>query len=266
MHSNVLSNVGQTEINKASDKTRRIGEFCQANKIQTIALGTPLYPSSFLDLKDCPSIFYLLGEAAFLSDFEKNVAIVGTRTAQPFYLKSSEKIAKRVCDQGFNVISGLALGCDTAAHKGSLLTTGNGQTAAILASGLDNIAPRQNKQLAQDIIASGGCLISEKAPFETTQKYDFVRRNRLQAAASQRLIVVEADENSGTMTTATKGIELQRSIGVVSPDQNAGDREIPSGNAKLLDQGAENLINHRAVDIFLASKTPPSEKQEELFN
>ena len=150
VHSNVLSNVGQTEINKASDKTRRIGEFCQANKIQTIALGTPLYPSSFLDLKDCPSIFYLLGEAAFLSDFEKNVAIVGTRTAQPFYLKSSERLPSAQVT-GIQCYQRPSSWLRYSSAQRVLLTTAMVNRCNTF-SGLDNIAPRQNKQLAQDII------------------------------------------------------------------------------------------------------------------
>ena len=242
------------DVNFAVEKTKKIEEFCLTNQVSTISIGSALYPVALLDLSDKPSIIYFSGDASFLSEFEKNIAVIGTRKPLPFYVNCAERIADTLSNEGFNVISGLALGCDAAAHRACLISEKPGKTGAILASGLDNITPRENMRLAKDIVSAGGCLLSEKAPFEKVQRYDFVKRNRIQAAISQKIIIVEAAENSGTMTTAAKGLELKRSIGVISASPKLDGFSLPKGNKALISRGAKKSILLGRCILFWTQK------------
>ena len=173
------------------------------------------YPPGLRDLSDAPPLLWVRGKIPK----NKALSIVGTRNADSWGLDITERFAKLAGDNGFTIVSGLALGIDTAAHKGSL--DSKSPTVAILACDIRFPTPKSNLGLAEEIVGSGGCLISE-VPFGTqTESHNLVARNRLQAAWSLGLIVTQCGIPSGTLHTVRFAMELNRKVIVLKPPVNA---------------------------------------------
>lgn len=188
------------------------------------------YPPLLRQLLDAPPCLYVLGTVEVGS--ERAIAIVGTRRPSDYGRRISHRIAGEIAASGFTVVSGLAEGIDTAAHKGAL--DSGGRTFAVLGCGLDVIYPRSNKELARQI-AESGALLTE-FPLETKpQPWHFPQRNRLISGMSVAVIVVEAPINSGALITADWAAEQGREVFVVP-----GPVDQPSfeGNHRLLREGA----------------------------
>jgi DNA processing protein len=148
-------------------------------------------------------------------------------------------------EEEFWVISGLALGCDAAAHRGCL--EAGGKTSAILAHGLDETHPRKHMSLAQEILDSGGALWSEYPPGTPPRNHQYVQRNRLQTGLSRGVIVVEAGPDSGTMHTARFALEQGKTLSCLASRDENGKR-LKSGNDVLLEQGAYSIHNEEDVE------------------
>ncbi len=143
------------------------------------------------------------------------IAIIGTTKPTEYGKKTAYRIAERVAEAGLNVISGLARGIDTEAHKGCI--NAGGRTLAFLPSPIDNIYPPENRELANKIIENNGCILSEYPSGTKMSKYHFIARDRLQAGFSKKIIVIETPEKDGTMHTVNFANELHRDIGVIIP-------------------------------------------------
>ena len=133
------------------------------------------FPKEFLKLKDCPEFIFVLGNEKILNDF--SIAIVGGRKASQESKNISRSMSKSIASNNIAVVSGLAIGVDSEAHRGAL--DSKGKTIAVLGNGLNKIYPRENKELAQQIIASGGAIISEYWPDMEPLPINLNRRNRL---------------------------------------------------------------------------------------
>lgn len=187
----------------------KIFELCYKNNIEIISLLDDEYPKKLINIDDKPILLYIQGNKEML-DENRNIAIIGSRrpTRKGYEIGSiiSEKLAK----EGYNIISGLALGCDTAGHRGCLY--GNGKTAAAIPSGHEYVYPRANKGLYYQILENDGCIVSELTPLSKPTKVDFINRDRLQAAFSEGIIVIESTLNSGTIHTVKFAIEYGKLI------------------------------------------------------
>lgn len=157
-----------------------------------------LYPEELRSIKNAPSVIYYNGELSIINDLPC-VAIVGAREASHRALQFAYKLGKMAAECGFAVVNGLAIGCDTEALRGALSV--NGKCVAVMPCGVDCIYPKINRSLADSIISSGGCVISEYPDGVRPQKQYFIKRDRIQSGLSQGVIVVEAKEHSGTMHT-----------------------------------------------------------------
>jgi DNA processing protein len=190
-----------------------------SDNVQIVGYFDDNYPPGLRDLSDAPPILWARGKIPN----NKALSIVGTRNADSWGRDITERFAKLAGDNGFTIVSGLALGIDTAAHMGCLQS--KSPTVAILACDVRFPTPKSNIELAEKIIESGGCLISE-VPFGTqTESHNLVARNRLQAAWSQGLIVTQCGIPSGTLHTVRFAMELQRKVVVLRPPANAeGDQ------------------------------------------
>ncbi|HTM56830.1 MAG TPA: DNA-processing protein DprA [Candidatus Udaeobacter sp.] len=189
----------------------------------------PDYPSGLRDLRDAPPMVHIRGE---ISPRESAIAIVGSRAATPYGQKIARDLARDLAGLGFAIVSGLARGIDAAAHRGALET--GGRTIAVLAGGLDHVAPRHHVKLAEEIASTGG-LLTEWPSGPPAQPGMFVRRNRLIAAISAAVVVVEADERSGALSTAAAARRLGRLLFAVPGDI---DRPSSRGCLALLRGGA----------------------------
>lgn len=202
-----------------------------------LVLGTPDYPERLTHIPDPPHLLYLRG--TLRPDDAKAVAIVGSRNGTSYGRRIAERLAADLVHAGYTVISGLARGTDSAAHRGAL--EAGGRTLAILAGGLSKIYPPEHTELAQQIERSGA-LLSESSMTMEPMAGMFPARNRIISGLAQAVVIVEAAEKSGALITASHALEQGRTVFAVP---GPVDSPASAGTLKLLRQGA---IAIRGVD------------------
>jgi len=185
------------------------------------------YPQSLKMIKNPPLHLFIKGNLNIFTN--KNIAIIGSRKPSSTGKNKAYQISKSLSKESLNIISGLALGCDTEAHKGALSVNGN--TLAVLPGPLDNIYPSSNNKLSEEILEKNGCLLSEYLSNTKIINPNFVQRDRLQSGLSSLIIVIETSIDGGTMHTVNFAIEQNKKIACFgfNDDKNL----IPSGNKEL---------------------------------
>lgn len=219
------------------DKAKRILDRQAKAGVVTIPFHDKDYPCCFRNLcADAPPLIHVLGNAELLNRND-SVAVIGARAADNDGLDAAYRLSRQIAEQGHIVISGLALGCDTAAHRGCLDV--DGQTVAVVASGLDITHPKLNKSLQDEIVAEGGAVVSEHPFGVKANPTRLVARCRLQVALTQSVIVAQCPIISGTMYAVRFAQEygggnsgLRQQIYAVEYDTM---NELNSGNKFLLD-------------------------------
>lgn len=209
------------------------------------------YPKSLKDLADPPPLLFMLGE--FLPEFERTVAVVGARKCSVYGETVASRLGAELADNSLTLVSGLAYGIDEAAHKGFL--SNGGAQVAVIGSGFSNIYPRSNNALAKDIVQEGGVLISEYPPVTAPHPYNFPARNRILAALSNKVVVVEARAKSGSLITADFALDLGRNVFVVPGQINSSFSE---GTNKLLLEGASPYLGLESLELSLVNSPPES--------
>ena len=209
------------------------------------------YPRSVRQIHDPPGVLFSRGTMS--ADDELAIAIVGTRHATRYGLAQAERLASSLARVGFTVVSGLARGIDSAAHRGALAA--GGRTIAVLASGILNIYPPEHVKLA-DEVAAGGCLISEAPPRMIPLAGAFPQRNRIISGLSVGTIVVEAAGRSGALITARHAYEQGREVFAVP---GPVDSRLSHGCHALIKDGAKLV---ETVDDVLAELGPLAENIE----
>lgn len=204
------------------------------NNIKVFTLEDEEYPGNLKNIYDPPPVIYVKGN--ILKADLKAIAIVGTRRASRYGLEFAGKLAAELASAGITVISGLALGIDTSAHKGAL--SAGGRTIAVLGCGVDIVYPPQNRGLAGEIEQSGA-IVSEFPMGTGTEKGNFPRRNRIISGLSLGVIVVEGHFDSGAMITAKYAVDQGREVfavpGNVQLDQSKGPHWLIKQGAKLVE-------------------------------
>lgn len=211
----------------------------QTYGISLIPYTSPKYPKSLLELHDCPLILYLLGDLK--PEDEKSIAIIGTRQAGIYGLEMAEKFSEDLSLQGFTIISGLARGIDTAAHKAALK---NGRTIGVIGSGLLSIYPKENLKLAE-AISKNGALISEFPLLTPPEKQNFPKRNRIISGLSLGALLIEAPLKSGSMITMELAKKQNKKLFVIP---GRIDDENFQGNHSLI-KTREAEVAENADDI-----------------
>lgn len=166
------------------------------------------YPARLREIFDAPPVLWLRGDASLLS--RPSIAVVGTRHPTPYGTGMAEMLARDLSAHGMLIISGMARGVDTVAHKGALAA--KKPTVAVWGTGVDVIYPKENKALAEQIIATGGAIISEMPLGTFPAPQNFPKRNRILSGLSVGVLVVEGGEFSGTRVTARCAIEQNRDV------------------------------------------------------
>ena len=174
---------------------------------QVITLQDNRYPPQLREIADPPPILFVRGNIVLLHT--PQIAIVGSRNPTSDGKKIAHDFAASLCDAGFTITSGLALGIDAAGHRGALAS--NGFTIAVAGTGLDLVYPASHKQLATDIVATGA-MVSEFPPGTAAHANHFPRRNRIISGLSQGLLVVEAAQQSGSLISARMALEQNREV------------------------------------------------------
>ena len=210
-----------------------------------LALVDPLYPPRLLAIGDPPPLLFVRGDPAVLS--RASLAIVGSRHATRAGLGNAQAFARALADSGLQIVSGLALGIDAAAHRGAL--EGRAGTVAVLGTGIDQIYPPAHAALAEAIAASGA-LASELPPGIGVQRASFPRRNRLIAGLSLGVLVVEAARRSGSLITARQAAEFGREVmaipGSIHSPVSRGCHQLIREGAKLVESAEDVLVELRA--------------------
>ncbi len=191
------------------DISDEIIEECKQNFWSIITYDDEAYPQRLREISNPPAVLYVEGE---IGDIENTaaVAIVGTRRASTYALKAAHIMAKGIALCSCAVISGGAIGVDSASHRGAL--EAGGKTYAVLGCGLGADYLRENEDLRREIVSSGGALITEYPPHTPATKFTFPMRNRIISGLSLGTLVVEAGEKSGSLITANFAAEQDRDI------------------------------------------------------
>lgn len=215
-------------------------------QVSLVALDDPCYPPLLKQIHLPPPLLYVKGDVLALSDHQ--LAVIGARKATAAALRLTADWSKALAAAGLTITSGLALGIDGHAHQGAL--AGGGHTVAVLAHGMDQLYPRQHRQLAADI-ASHGALVSE-FPFGTAPRREhFPQRNRIISGLSLGVLVVEAALKSGSLITARYALDQGREVFAVP---GAVNNVMARGCHQLIRQGA--LLVENADDILQALALP----------
>lgn len=265
---------GLPALQRGLDRAERVLEACATNHIGVVTPADTSFPNHLHHIPDPPPLLFYRGRLSSCTE-RPVVAIVGTRSPSNYGLSCSRRLGRVFAQHGFTVVSGLALGCDVAAHRGCL--DAGGTTSAILAHGLNSIHPRQHRRIADRLLAEGGCLLSEYAPGTPPHRNHFVMRNRLQSGLSEGTVVVETGLSGGTMHTARFALEQGRVLGCLTHqlrqqgDYIAGnelllqeDSALPLGSKEEIERFMESMLKSATQmpthNPYVATKTPASPK------
>lgn len=203
------------------------------------------YPLLLRGLSKKPEKIYYKGNIDIVNAY-KNVAVIGSRNASKEGLRLAYETGQMVAEQGLNVVNGLALGCDTEALRGAL--SKSGKCIAILPCGIEQVYPKSNQKLAELILENGGCILSEYPPGTPIKKYQYVERDYLQSGISQGVLMIEAQEKSGTMHTVEFAIRQYRRLACYY----AGILKGATGNQYVEKLGKAEILKVREdVQLFL---------------
>jgi DNA processing protein len=221
---------------KTGEWRRFAEEECRRLETSSARLVTYLscdYPKSLFEIPDPPPFLYIKGE---LRSHELSIAIVGSRRATSYGLMTTGKLAEELASHGVCIVSGMARGVDTAAHKGALQA--GGRTVGVLGCGVDKIYPPENRSLFVEM-SDKGCLVSEFPLGTLPLAENFPRRNRIISGLSSGVLVVEAAEKSGSLITAQYALEHGRDVyavpGNISFATSRGCNRLIKQGAKLVD-------------------------------
>ena len=240
----------------------------QSNDIKIIDINDALYPQTLKSLEDAPPLLYVAGNAELLNS-SLSLAVVGARNASINGRKTASRLAYELTNNQVLIISGMARGIDSAAHKGALYALDQqGPTIAVLGTGVDVIYPPENAQLFQQIKAQGA-VISEFPLSTGPQPTNFPRRNRIVAGLALGTLVVEATEKSGSLITARLALENGRDIFAVpgAPyDQRAqGPNRLIKEGAALV-ENSEDILRQLLLGNTRKIKPLARPKEQDLFS
>lgn len=245
-------------LDKSLESAQGILEKCQSLGVQILHAASPDYPAAFWTLENPPPVLYMKG-CLSPKDFGVCVGVVGTRHPTDYGSQMAYTLACSLAKSGVTVVSGLALGIDTLAHAGALAV--GGKTVAVLASGVDKITPARHKEIGEHILRQGA-ILSEYPPGTSPRSYHFPCRNRLVAALSSALAVLEGGVESGAMITAKCAMALGKPIyalpGRLGEAQAEGPMHLLSLGANLI--LGENTIS-RALEKDISSLEKPSPRE-----
>lgn len=212
-----------------------------------ITYSCPEYPQRLREIYDPPPVLWVRGDVTLLN--RPSIAIVGTRHPSPYGSGIAEMLGRDLAARRLLVVSGMARGIDTCAHKGALAA--RMPTVAVWGTGIDVVYPKENKKLAEEILATGGAILSEQPIGTFPAPQNFPLRNRILSGLSLGVLVVEAAENSGTRVTARCAEEQNRDLYAVPGNVTNKNSWIPN---TLIKQGAKLVATWEDVWEDLPTK------------
>ncbi len=234
------------------------------HKINDLTTEVPDYLQMLLNIANTPQRLWYIGTLP--TERIPTVAIVGTRKPTSYGQEIAHLLAYELASRGIVIVSGLAFGIDSIAHRGAL--EAGGKTLAIVPGGLDHIYPSAHRKLAEEIIQNGGALITEYDLGSYTYPQNFIARNRIVSGVSDGLLVIEASAKSGTMHTASFALEQGKPVmavpGNITSPTSEGCHNLLKAGARLI-TGTDDILDelgltddHQQVTLPFASN--PQEK------
>ncbi len=233
----------------------RVLEACRRRGIRAVGWHHGHYPAALRNLPDPPPVVFVRG--AMVPDSALGVAIVGSRRASEYGRRAARDLARGLARQGIPVVSGMALGVDGEAHAGALEQ--GGYTLAVLGGGVERARPTSHRRLYRKILSTGGSIVSEWAPGTPARAFHFPRRNRIIAALAHLVVVVEAGERSGALSTAAHARRLGREVAAVPgpidrPGHRGSNQLIRDGCAPVLE--LQDVLDRVGAIGALLAETP----------
>lgn len=266
-----FENLVKEDIVEANSYAKRIIEKSEEANIGLISYYDAGYPDILkrtIDEEgrlDPPLLLWYRGDISIIG--LPAIAIIGTREATPEGINGGTYIAGEFAKQGFNIVSGLAIGCDTCGHRGALNV--GGKTTAFLANGLDHdsIYPSENQELAEEIVNKGGLLLSEYSIGQSVNRYSLVARDRLQAGLSLATLVIQTGIKGGTMHAATTTLKARKPLYAMKfKDELTNNHEKCLGNAHLVKQGAIYISGNDNIADVVKQIMSVKEIKSSLFD
>ena len=231
------------------ERSERQLEECRIEGVQALTYFDSAYPKRLKPIDDPPAVLFVKGQLEGLYRKE-SIAIVGTRHPTSFGHNTALRAGKLAAESGVAVVSGLALGCDTGAHRGCV--DGKGVGVAVLAHGLDRVYPAGNRKLASQLLFQGGCLVSERPVGVKPTRWGFAYRDRIQSGLADRVLVIETDVKGGTMHTVGYSQKHSRPLACISHPDNYMLEPQTRGNQMLIGNGsAVGLASGLALSGFI---------------
>lgn len=231
-----FSGLEQREIDALRSITisqaEEIVDYCVKKEYHLISFYDELYPNGLREIDKPPLLLYCMGDVSAL-DCEYGITVVGTRRPTSYSISFTKSVCEELTEYGFTVISGFALGIDSAAHYAALKSEAS--TIAVLGCGLEYSYPRENDKF-KSLIAQRGLVVTEYMPSSRPDNWKFPQRNRILSGLSRAVIVVEAGSRSGALVTAKIAVEQGRDV-FCMPPPNVFDGGF-AGNISLLREGA----------------------------
>lgn len=217
--------------------------------IKIVSINDSCYPEILRHIPNPPPTLYVNGNLEY--DPERSLSIVGARNHSPYGKEVTEPIVRDLLRYGFTIVSGMAIGIDSIAHRSALRA--GGKTIAVLGSGIDgeSIYPPQNRGLAREIIESGGAVISEFSPGTKPLRHHFLQRNRVVSGLTRGALVIEAREKSGALSTANHALEQGKDVfaipGPIFAKHSRGTNNLIKMGAKLV-TSAQDILEEFNID------------------
>ena len=231
---------------------------------EMLLLDDGVYPSSLREIYDPPIVLYVKGAWSECLD-QPCIGVVGSRKCSTYGQNAAIMLARDLAQRGVTVVSGLARGIDSAAHRGAL--EAGGRTVAVLGTGIDEVYPRDHKQLAAEILDCGGALISQFPLGTPPVSENFPYRNRIISGLSLGVVVVEAAENSGSLITARLAMEQNREVfavpGNITSRNSFGTNYLIKGAGAKLVQQWQDIATELQPQIAATLLPPPIDVKKE---
>lgn len=246
--------LNETDWDLAINHAESVLKKCKEEKIDVISFYDDMYPANLKALKKYPLILYVKGNISILNT-DKSVAIVGTRKPTPMGAKMAQAFGRKFGNDGYVIVSGLAIGCDSYGHEGAL--EADAPTVAILAHGLDlPVYPKQNRELADRILEQGGALISTYEPGTKLLPQYLAARDDWQSGMSDGVVAVETGIKGGTLHAINHALHNNRPLGMLdfSAKNDIEEDKIPGGNRKYISE-------RKAVGLFSSEDVEKFEEQ-----
>ncbi len=253
-----LDKIGGILVNLPT-KINELKTALEINKISLLGFEDKGYPASLKILENYPLVLYTQGDVKQLSN-KMLITVIGSRVIDTYADIMSRQIVSQLCKLGVGVVSGLAVGIDGLTHQIAL--ENKAVTVGVIGSGLDqrSFYPSQNWAIKNQIILSGGCVISEYPPGKLPNTYTFPQRNRLLAALTELTFVVQASSKSGSLITALKARDLGKTLCTIPADIRNNNFD---GNIKLMKEGCQIITESQDILALMGLKMHPEIKIKE---